>query len=92
MPYPLGYGGFLIRIALQMQLFNEACSDYLFPIDEAKESRRKLLEKFLVRVAKHPVLGSSRVLHFFLVAANDKVHKHLVWSLITCYIIGMAYR
>ena len=39
------------------------------------EARRRGLEHFLNRVANHPVLGSTRLLHDFLTAKDDKDWK-----------------
>ena len=39
------------------------------------ESRRRGLERFLNRVAKHPVLGCTKILYEFLTASGDKVTR-----------------
>ena len=39
------------------------------------EARRRGLERFINRVAGHPVLGASRVLHEFLTNKDSKVSK-----------------
>ncbi|XP_003384967.1 PREDICTED: uncharacterized protein LOC100640359 [Amphimedon queenslandica] len=40
--------------------------------DDFKESRRRGLERFLNRVAKHPILGSTKILQVFLMATDEK--------------------
>jgi sorting nexin-9/18/33 len=40
--------------------------------DDFLENRRRKLERFLNRVAKHPLLGSTKILHIFLIATTDK--------------------
>ena len=40
---------------------------------EGVEARRRGLERFLRRVASHPVLGSAKLLYTFLTAKDDKV-------------------
>ena len=37
------------------------------------EARRRGLERFLARVAKHPVLCSTKLFHVFLTLKDDKV-------------------
>ena len=39
---------------------------------EGNEARRRGLEKFLVRVARHPVLASTKLFHEFLTARKDE--------------------
>ncbi len=38
------------------------------------EARRRGLERFLERVAKHPVLCSTKIFHAFLTAKDEKVY------------------
>lgn len=40
---------------------------------EENEARRKGLEKFLIRIARHPVLASTKLFREFLTAKDEKV-------------------
>ena len=42
---------------------------------EENEARRKGLEKFLIRIARHPVLASTKLFREFLTAKDEKVKK-----------------
>ena len=81
MPYPLGYGGFLCckvsEIKRNSYAFFSDSSDVV-----AQETRRRRLEKFLARVARHPLLGATKIFNEFLTVNDDKVHPcSLYWWL-----------
>ena len=40
---------------------------------EENEARRRGLEKFLIRIARHPVLSSTKLFREFLTAKDEKV-------------------
>ena len=44
---------------------------------EENEARRRGLEKFLIRIARHPVLASTKLFREFLTAKDEKVHKYI---------------
>ena len=46
------------------------------------EARRRGLERFINRVARHPVLGASRALHEFLTNKDSKVSKKVSTSVV----------
>ena len=53
------------------------------------ESRRRALERFVQRVAKHPALGNSRALHDFLTIKDSKVNSTQPYS--TAYNIALTH-
>eukprot|EP00731_Ephydatia_muelleri_P002526 Em0001g2526a len=44
----------------------------------ALETRRRRLEKFLIRVARHPLLGATKVFYEFLTVNDEKIGKQQV--------------
>ena len=73
MPYPLGYGG-RWKTLLDDAVYKSNC---VRPLGlsgiEENEARRRGLEKFLIRIARHPVLSSTKLFREFLTAKDEKV-------------------